>query len=99
MDNNRKKIVKLKNGISVIIIPINTQLTNVSVNMLLGVNHEKNNEMELTHYMEHLMSRFTSKKYNDYKQIYQELNKRGAISNAYVTNYDTCFLQRCRILH
>jgi len=59
--------------------------------MLLGVNHEKNNEMELTHYMEHLMSRFTSKKYNDYKQIYQELNKRGAISNAYVTNYDTCF--------
>ena len=91
MDNNLKKIIKLKNGIRVIIIPMNTVLTNVSVNMLLGANHEKHNEMELTHYMEHLMARFTSEKYNDYKQISKELNKRGAISNAYVSEYDTCF--------
>lgn len=91
MDNNRKKIIKLKNGIRVIIIPMNTLLTSVSVNMLLGSNHEKYNEMELTHYMEHLMARFTSKKHRDYKEISKELNKRGAVSNAYVDGYDTCF--------
>jgi predicted Zn-dependent peptidase len=91
MDNNLKKIIKLKNGIQVMIIPMNTILTNVSINMLLGSNHEKYNEIELTHYMEHLMARFTSEKHNDYKEISRELNKRGAITNAYVTEYDTCF--------
>lgn len=91
MDNNLKTIIKLKNGIRVMIIPMNTILTNVSINMLLGSNHEKYNEMELTHYMEHLMARFTSEKHNDYKEISRELNKRGAISNAYVSEYDTCF--------
>ena len=91
MDNNKKKIFKLKNGIRVIIIPMNTLLTSISVNMLLGGNHEKYSEMEITHYMEHLMARFTSKKHNDHVKISKELNKRGAISNAYVDGYDTCF--------
>lgn len=91
MDNNKKQLFKLKNGIRVIIIPMKTLLTNISVNMLLGQNHEKYNEMEITHYMEHLMARFTSKKHNDHKQISKELNKRGAITNAYVDDYATCF--------
>lgn len=91
MDNNKKKILKLKNGIQFLIIPMNTNLTDVSVNILLGQNHEKPNEMELTHYMEHLMGRFTSKKYNNYKQISDELNKRGAKTNASVSDYETKF--------
>lgn len=91
MDNNKKKFFKLKNGIRVIIIPMNTLLTSISVNMLLGQNHEKYNEMEITHYMEHLMARFTSNKHSDHKKISKELNKRGAVTNAYVDDYDTCF--------
>lgn len=91
MDNTNKKIIKLKNGIRAIIIPMNTSLTSVTVSILLGENHEKPNEMELSHYIEHLMGRFTSKKYNDYKLINQELNRRGAITNASVEDYETKF--------
>lgn len=91
MDNKKKKIFKLRNGIKVLIIPIETCLTNVSVSVLLGQNHEQHSQMEVTHYMEHLMARFTSEKYNDYKMISRELNKRGAISNASVNDYVTNF--------
>jgi len=91
MDNKKKKIIKLKNGIRGLIIPMNTELTDVTVSILLGQNHEKPHEMEVTHYMEHLMGRFTSKKYNDYKMISGELNKRGAITNASVSEYETKF--------
>jgi predicted Zn-dependent peptidase len=91
MDNKKKKIFKLKNGVTAFIIPIDTNLTDVSVSILLGQNHEKPNTMEITHYMEHLMGRFTSKKYSDYKEISNELIKRGAITNAFVSNYETNF--------
>ena len=91
MDNKKKKIIKLKNGVRALIVPVNTELTDVSVSILLGQNHEKLNEMEVTHYMEHLMGRFTSKKYQDHKAISQELNKRGALTNASVSAYETKF--------
>lgn len=91
MDNKQRKIIKLKNGIQALIVPVDTELTDVTVTILLGENHEKPSEMEVTHYMEHLMGRFTSKKYQDYKSISQELNKRGAITNASVNEYETSF--------
>lgn len=91
MDNNKKVVKTLKNGIRVLIIPLNTKLTNVSVSILLGRNHEKYKERELTHYMEHLMARFTSDKYKDVKFIKKELDNRGAFTNAYVSNYETNF--------
>jgi len=94
MDNKKRIIKKLRNGITVLIIPSNTILTNVSVSILLGENHEKPDEIELTHYMEHLMGRFTSKKHNDVKKINSELNKRGATTNASVDKYETNFYIR-----
>jgi predicted Zn-dependent peptidase len=91
MDNNKKIVRTLDNGIRVLIVPLNTKLTNVSVSILLGKNHEKYKERELTHYMEHLMGRFTSKKYKDVKFIKEELDKRGANTNAFVSDYETNF--------
>lgn len=91
MDNTKKKIFKLSNGIKVLIIPLETKLTNVSVSILLGSTHEKKGEADLTHYMEHLMGRFTSKKYKNYDFISKELSKRGADINAYVSEYETKF--------
>jgi predicted Zn-dependent peptidase len=91
MDNEKKQIVKLRNGMKILVVPMPTDLTDVSVCILLGQNHEKPHEMELTHYMEHLMGRFTSKKYNNHKEISKELNKRGAITNASVDEYETKF--------
>lgn len=89
--DSKKKVFKLKNGIQVLIVPTHTNLVDVSIYILLGENHENPNEMEVTHYMEHLMTRFTSQKYKDYKYISKELNKRGAISNAFVNTYTTKF--------
>lgn len=90
MDNIKKKIIKLRNGVRILIIPTDSIITNISVNILLGEKHEKKNEMELTHYMEHLLGRFTSKKYS-LNFINNQLNKRGASTNASVDTYETKF--------
>jgi predicted Zn-dependent peptidase len=90
--NNQKVIFKLKNDINVLIIPLKTQLTHISMNILLGKRHETLKDIEITHFMEHLMGFFTSEKYKDYHMIDYELNRRGAVTNAYVSNYTTEFL-------
>jgi predicted Zn-dependent peptidase len=91
MDNLKKKVITLKNGLRILVVPMSTDLTDITVSLLLGENHEKRHEIELTHYMEHLMGRFTSKKYKNHKEISNELNKRGAITNASVDEYETKF--------
>jgi predicted Zn-dependent peptidase len=89
--NYNKKIIKLKNGIRILVVPIKTKLTNISISILLGELHEKPNELELTHYLEHIMGTFTSTKYKNSDEIKKELNKRGARTNAFVSNYETKF--------
>ena len=64
MDIKFKKYV-LDNDIKVIIIPLDTKLTHISANYLLGYNHETPDISELTHYYEHLLGRLTSKKYKE----------------------------------
>jgi len=78
----------LKNGIKVIIFPLKTKMTYISLSMLLGSYHEKKGEGNLTHYYEHLLGRLSSTKYKDYKYIGKEIIKRGGYSNAYVNNYE-----------
>lgn len=90
MDNNFK-IIKLNNGITLLVVPLKTKLTKIDMRILLGSNHEKPNELQITHYMEHLMGTFTSEKYKDEKKIKNELKKRGAETNAYVTDNETSF--------
>jgi predicted Zn-dependent peptidase len=89
MDIKFKKYV-LDNDIKVIIIPLDTKLTHISANYLLGFNHETPDISELTHYYEHLLARLTSKKYKNAKYIDNEISKRGGYSNAYVDEYDMC---------
>ena len=85
---------RLKNGIKVLIVPLKTKLTFLSVSMLLGSRHEKDGEGNLTHYYEHLLGRITSQKYKDYKYIANEITKRGGDTNAYVSEYELIvFLQ------
>ena len=91
MDKKDKLVYKLKNGIKVLIIPMDTKLTYLSVSMLLGSKHENKNNIEVTHFLEHLMGQYTSKKYQDAEYINKELSKRGAIKNAYVDTYETNF--------
>jgi predicted Zn-dependent peptidase len=84
----------LKNGIKVLIVPLKTKMTFLSVCMLLGSRHEKNGEGNLTHYYEHLLGRMTSQKYKDYKYVGNEITKRGGNTNAYVSEYElTIFIQ------
>lgn len=82
---------KLKNGIKLLVIPLNTKMTLIEVKLLLGSMHETKKNVEITHYMEHIMGSLTSKKYNSDKLIKKELFKRGAYSNAYVSNNETAF--------
>jgi predicted Zn-dependent peptidase len=87
MDAKIKKYA-LKNGIKVIVVPLKTKMTYISLSMLLGSYHEKKGEGNLTHYYEHLLARLSSDKYKDYKYIGNEITKRGGHSNAYVNNYE-----------
>lgn len=85
---------KLNNGIKVSIVPLKTKMTYISISILLGSYHEKKGEGNLTHYYEHLLGRITSKKYNDYKYIANEITRRGGYTNAYVTNNEmSVFIQ------
>tara|TARA_B110000259_G_C14034473_1_gene408597 strand:- start:15599 stop:16957 length:1359 start_codon:yes stop_codon:yes gene_type:complete len=88
MDLKSKKIYKLDNGIRVLLLPLDdTKLVNIKLSILLGQNHETNKTHGITHYIEHLMAHFTSKKYKNYKIIKEKLSKVGASSNASVSDY------------
>jgi len=89
MDIKIKKYV-LKNGIKVMIIPLDTKLTHISANFLLGFNHESKEISELTHYYEHLLARLTSKKFKNSQKVSNEISRRGGNSNAYVSSYEMC---------
>ena len=80
--------LKLKNGIRVIIVPLKTQLTYLSVNYLLGRYKERSNEAGLTHYCEHLLGSLTSHKYKSSAFVSEEIYKRGGEFNAYVSDYE-----------
>jgi predicted Zn-dependent peptidase len=79
---------KLKNGIRIIIVPLNTKLTYISANYLLGRFQEKNKEAGLTHYCEHLLGCLTSQKYKNSAYISEEIYRRGGNYNAYVSDYE-----------
>ena len=88
MDLKSKKIFRLDNGIRVLLLPLdNTKLVNIKLSILLGQNHETNKTHGITHYIEHLLAHFTSKKYKNYKIIKEKLSKVGASSNASVSDY------------
>ena len=89
MDLNIKRLT-LNNGIRVIIVPLKTNLTYISANFLLGHYQEKEDELGMTHYYEHLLVRMTSQKYKDANYISEEIYKRGGLSNAYVSDYEMC---------
>jgi len=89
MESKIKKYT-LKNGIKVIIVPLKTKMTYISMSILLGSYHEKKGEGNLTHYYEHLLGRLTSTKYKDYMYVGSEIVKRGGFTNAFVNNYQLC---------
>jgi len=88
--NSKIKKIRLKNGIKVIIVPLKTKMTYISMSILLGSYHEKKGEGNLTHYYEHLLGRLTSTKYKDYMYVGSEIVKRGGFTNAFVNNYQLC---------
>ena len=89
LDNTKKKIIKLDNGLKCLILPTNSTLTEISINIAYGSANEKPKEVELAHYTEHLFARFLSKKYPNRNELEKELRKRGALTNASVDLYET----------
>lgn len=93
--NVTKKIYKLKNGINVILVPLDsTNLVSIDVKFKLGnLDGYYCKCPELLHYMEHLVFHFTSNKYKSYKIISDLLHKNNASYNAYTAdNYIGFFI-------
>ena len=86
--NVTKKIYKLKNGINVILVPLDkTNLVSIDVKFKLGyLDGYYCKCPELVHYMEHLVGHFTSNKYKSFKIISDLLYKNNASTNAYTSN-------------
>ena len=82
----KPKQLKLSNGIRIIIVPLNTKLTYISIHYLLGRNQERSHEAGLTHYCEHLLGSLTSQKYKSSAYVSEEIYKRGGDFNAFVTD-------------
>lgn len=89
LDNTKKVVLKLDNGLTCLILPTNSSLTEISVNIAYGYANEQPKEVELAHYTEHLLARFLSKKFSNRQELENELRSRGAVSNASVDLYET----------
>lgn len=91
--NVKKKVYKLKNGINVILVPLdNTNLVNIDIKFKLGAIDEYYCKCpELVHYMEHLVCHFTSNKYKSNKTIKDILYKNNAVKNGYTSDVSVGF--------
>jgi predicted Zn-dependent peptidase len=89
LDNTKKVVLKLDNGLTCLILPTDSTLTEISINIAYGYANEQPKEVELAHYTEHLFARFLSKKYSNRQALQNELRSRGAVSNASVDLYET----------
>ena len=81
-------LLTLTNSIRIIIVPLDTSLTYISTNYLLGRFKERSHEAGLTHYCEHLLGSLTSQKYKSSAYISEEIYRRGGNFNAYTTDYE-----------
>jgi predicted Zn-dependent peptidase len=80
----------LKNGIKVVIVPRKTSgLVYVSLIMRNGKLDETNHTLGFTHIGEHLLAKYTSKKFPRYEGVKGQLGFLGVENNAYTSIYDT----------
>lgn len=91
--NVKNKIYKFKNGINVILVPLDkTNLVDIKIHFKFGTIDEYNCKCpELLHYMEHLVSHFTSNKYKSHKIVNDILYKNNAYRNAYTKAHSIQF--------
>ena len=88
----------LDNGFKLLVIPMkNIKLINIQLAINIGYDNEtlKENTLEVSHFLEHFYSCYTSKKYPSYKKISKILSDLGVTENASVTynltKYDLSF--------
>lgn len=73
----------LKNGLKLLFIPMEKiEIVHIELKILCGWEHENNDTLETAHFLEHMLAKFTSKKYPDGKYNKYQLGKYGIYSNA-----------------
>jgi len=73
----------LKNGLKLLFIPMqNIEIVHIELKILCGWEYENKDTLESAHFLEHMLAKFTSKKYPDGKLNKYQLGKFGIYSNA-----------------
>jgi len=81
---------ELKNGMKILLVPRKTNgLIYFSLVMKNGRIDETKHTLSYTHIFEHLLARFTSKKYPNFNAVKKRLGYLGVESNAYTANFTT----------
>lgn len=75
-------VKELLNGMKVLLIHIpNCKLVRIEMNLKCGYLYEKSKNREISHFLEHFQSKFTSSKYPDAKNNLEELKFRAIDKN------------------
>jgi predicted Zn-dependent peptidase len=73
----------LKNGLKLLFIPMEKiEIVHIELKILCGWEHENDKTLESAHFLEHMLAKFTSKKYPDGIHNKYQLGKFGIMSNA-----------------
>ncbi len=88
---------KLKNGLTVLFEKRNSSCTAVSSCIKEGYAFESQEKKGACHFLEHLM--FKGTKTRSYRQIAEEIEKKGGILNAYTEEESTCYWNKLPSKH
>lgn len=84
------KITKLRNGLTIVTEPNkNVETVFVSVGIKVGNRNELDSEIGLSHYLEHLLFKGTTKR--TCKELNEAVDSVGAYTNAYTSNEQTVY--------
>lgn len=89
--NDKTRIYSTRDGIVCAIIPVDGPRFFLSMTVSCGFDHENDASLHASHFLEHMMASLTSKTCQDSKHITHELEKLGAVVNAYTRYKETTY--------
>jgi len=94
----KTNLYRLKNDIKVLLIPVkNIKMNDFVLSFRVGSDLETTNPntLEITHFLEHMFSGFTSTKYPDFYKLRESLVKKGSRIDASVDYNTTIYQVKC----
>lgn len=90
------KIWNMANGLKVLFIPItHTNHVYYNIDVRCGLFTEKQNEIEISHFLEHFQSFYTSKQHKKYSPIQKYIENTGCYNSASTSKFTSMYYGTC----